>query len=293
LNTMMPQKNTIAVALIVKNEAHNLKACLDTVRDFADEIVILDSGSTDATEKVARTYTDKYYDNPIWEGFGPHRRIAQTHVNSDFLFWIDADERVTPLLKQSIQDVLAQPDEKTIYSVSRLSWFFGKFIRHSGWHPDRVVRLYRTKDTQYNDAMVHEKVEVPQDMHIKKLKGDLLHFTYQDLNHYLVKSARYAKAWADQREKQGKKSSIQKGLSHGLAQFIRIYFLKAGFLDGKQGLLLALLSMQSTFAKYADLWIRTTAKGPDRKDYIPDTTPDTTTDTTTDKPGQNFLSKDE
>ncbi len=257
---MSGKKNSIAVALIVKNEAHNLEGCLDTVKNFADEIIILDSGSTDETEKIARNYTDKYHVNSNWEGFGRQRQHAQAFVKSDFLLWIDADERVTNQLKQSIIKVLAQPDEKSVYSVSRLSWFFGRYIRHCGWYPDLVVRFYRTKDTHYNDAIVHEKVEVPKRMHITRLKGDLLHYTYQDLNHYLTKSARYAKAWADEREKQGKKSNIWKGLSHGLFRFIQMYFLKAGFMDGKQGLLLSLLSMQSTFAKYADLWIRTTKK---------------------------------
>ena len=252
----MSQKNTITIALIVKNEANNLKDCLKSVKDWVDEIIVLDSGSTDTTKDIARSFTDKVYVNKDWPGFGPQRRIAQKFVTSDYVLWLDADERVTPELRESIEYVLTNPEEKTVYSISRLSWVFGRFIYHCDWYPDYVVRLYPTQLTQYDDAFVHEKVEVPEGMTVKKLNGDAIHYTYNDLHHYLVKSARYARAWADQRKKTGGKTSISQGIIHGLARFIKMYFLKAGFLDGKQGLLLSLLSAHSTFAKYADLWTR-------------------------------------
>lgn len=250
-------KPTIAVALIVKNEAQHLKACLDTVHDWVDEIVVLDSGSTDNTEEIARSYTDKFYVNPQWPGFGPQRQLAQSYVESDYVLWLDADERVTPELKASIIDAVTNNSSNTIYQTARLSWVFGRYIKHCGWYPDRVLRLYPTKLTQYNDSLVHEKVEVSKEMQVANLKGDLIHFTYNDMNHYLVKSAGYAKAWAEQREKKGKKSSISQGILHALSCFIKMYIVKAGFLDGKQGFLLSVLSAHSTFVKYADLWIRT------------------------------------
>jgi (heptosyl)LPS beta-1,4-glucosyltransferase len=137
-----------------------------------------------------------------------------------------------------------------------LSWVFGRFIRHSGWYPDRVVRLYATAQTSYTTAPVHEQVIVPAGCTVKTLDGDLLHYTYRDLQHYLVKSAQYADLWAAERKKRGKTSSLTQGTLHALGCFLKMYLLKAGFLDGKQGLLLALLSAHSTFAKYADLWIR-------------------------------------
>lgn len=257
---MPTPKPTLAVALIVKNEAKNLKACLDTVKDWVDEIVILDSGSNDETEQVARQYTEKFFVNEEWPGFGPQRRLAQSYVESDFVLWLDADERVTPELKQSIEATLLAPQENAAYTISRLSWVFGRYIRHCGWYPDRVVRLYPTKLTQYNDALVHEKVELSKDIAVKPLQGDAIHYTYNDLHHYLVKSAGYAKAWAEQREKRGKKSSISQGIVHALACFIKMYIIKAGFLDGKQGFLLSLLSAHSTFVKYADLWIKTSTE---------------------------------
>ena len=221
---------TLSVAMIVKNEAHYLAQCLDTVKDWVDEIVILDSGSTDATQQIAEQYGAKFYQNTDWPGFGKQRQLAQQYVTSDYVLWLDADERVTPELRQ---------------------------IRYSGWYPDYVIRLYRKDFTQYGDQLVHEKVELPINTNIQKLNGDLLHYTYQNIHHYLVKSAGYAKAWANQQEKAGKKATLWQGISHAIGCFVKMYFIRLGFLDGKAGLLLAILSAHSTFVKYADLWVRT------------------------------------
>ncbi|RBM25033.1 glycosyltransferase family 2 protein [Vibrio tarriae] len=249
-------KPTLAVALIVKNEARHLDECLQTVHDWVDEIVVLDSGSHDETEQVARHYTEKFYVNAKWPGFGPQRQLAQSYVQADYVLWLDADERVTPELKQSILQAVAANKPDTLYQFARLSWVFGRFIRHSGWYPDRVLRLYPTQLTRYNDALVHEKVHVEPSMKVETLAGDAIHYTYNDVHHYLVKSAGYAKAWADQRQAKGKKASLSQGIVHAVGCFLKMYLLKRGFLDGKQGFLIALLSAHSTFVKYADLWAR-------------------------------------
>lgn len=254
----------IAAVLIVKNEAANLKACLDTVADWVDEIVIMDSGSTDQTAAIAAEYGANYHNHVDWPGFGRQRQLAQEQVTATWCLWLDADERVTPELKHQILRVCQQGPGRTVYGMSRLNWVFGRYIRHSGWYPDKVWRLYPTILTRYNDALVHEKVIMDDSMSLQMLKGDLIHYPYKDLEHYLVKSARYAKAWADGRIAKGKKGSLLDGAIHALGCFIRMYLLRLGFLDGKVGLLLALLSSHSTFVKYADLWIRTrTSKRPD------------------------------
>ena len=248
---------TLSVAMIVKNEAHHLAQCLDTIKDWVDEIVILDSGSTDATQQIAEQYGAKFYQNTDWSGFGKQRQLAQQYVTSDYVLWLDADERVTPELCQSILTAISQDTPNTVYKIPRLSEIFGSKIRYSGWYPDYVIRLYRKDFTQYGDQLVHEKVELPINTNIQKLNGDLLHYTYKDIYHYLVKSAGYAKAWAMQREKANKKATLLDGVMHALGCFMKMYLLKAGFLDGKQGFLLAILSAHSTFVKYADLWNRT------------------------------------
>nr|WP_245196060.1 glycosyltransferase family 2 protein [Aeromonas sanarellii] len=261
---MPVKKPTLAAVLIVKNEADNLRACLASLEDLVDEIVVLDSGSQDDTPAIATEFGARFFVNTTWPGFGRQRRLAQSHVQSDWVLWLDADERLTPELRSAIQDVMANPASDTIYSIPRLSWVFGRFIRHSGWYPDRVLRLYPKALTGYNEALVHEKVEVRANMKIVNLHGDLLHYTYRDLEHYLVKSAGYARAWADQRTARGKKGSLGQGLVHAVGCFLKMYLLKAGFLDGKQGLLLAILSAHSTFVKYADLWIRQQPQAPDQ-----------------------------
>ncbi len=247
---------SLTIALIVKNEAANLPACLASCIDLADQIVVVDSGSTDDTVAIAERFGTKTVMHTNWQGFGSQRQVAQSHVTGDWVLWLDADERLTPTLKVAIREAVALDERQCLYQVSRLSWVFGRFIRHSGWYPDRVVRLYATAKTGYTDAPVHEQVIVPAGCTVKTLEGDLLHYTYRNLQHYLVKSAQYADLWASERKKRGKNSSLTQGTLHALGCFFKMYLLKAGFLDGKQGLLLALLSAHSTFAKYADLWIR-------------------------------------
>ena len=247
---------SLAIVMIVKNEAATLAECLANLT-WCDEIVIVDAGSDDATLEIARQFTDKVYSEPDWQGFGIQRQRAQEKSTADWIFMIDADERVTDALRENILRVVADNDQRFVYAVPRLSWCFGKYIRHSGWYPDYVIRFYPRQKAAYGPQRVHEKLMFDDTLQVKKLQGDLLHFTYRDLEHYLVKSAQYAKEWAAQRAMQGKETSLFNGLIHGIGCFIKMYLLRAGFLDGRHGLLLAMLSAHSTFAKYADLWIRT------------------------------------
>lgn len=246
---------TLAAVLIVCNEAHNIEAALQSVQ-FADEIIVMDSGSTDDTVAIAKHYTDKVFTESDWQGYGVQRQRAQEKASADWVLMIDADERATPELQAEIKKIIASNDQTRVYAVPRLSWCFGRFIRHSGWYPDYVVRLYPRTQADYDAATVHEKLSYPPTMQLHKLRGDLLHYTYRDLQHYLVKSAAYAAAWAAQREQQGKRSNLLQGILHGVGCFVKMYIVRLGFLDGRQGLLLALLSAHSTFVKYADLWLR-------------------------------------
>lgn len=245
---------TIAAVIITQNEQDSLKDCLESLT-WVDEIIIVDSGSTDTTEDIARQYTDKFYVNDDWPGFGKQKQLAQSHANSDWILAVDADERIDDTLKANILTMLESPPENTVFDLNELTWVFGRFLKHSGWYY-RHVRLYPNELTTYNDNLVHESVIIPKDTKVAELDGDILHFSYKNLNHYLVKSAGYGKAWADQRQARGKKASLSQGIVHAFACFLKMYILKRGFLDGKQGFLIALLSAHSTFIKYADLWAR-------------------------------------
>lgn len=245
----------LSVVVLTHNEAGNLEACLASAA-WADEVIVCDSGSTDATLEIARRHGARIVEHRDWQGFGVQRQRAQAACTGDWVLMLDADERITPELRASIARVLASDDRSRAYEVARLSWCFGRYIRHSGWYPDRVLRLYPRERGGYNAALVHEKVELAPGIKVGCIAGDLLHFTYRDLQHYLVKSAGYAAAWAVQRALAGRRSSLAQGLWHGLACFLKMYLFRAGFLDGRAGFLLAVLSAHSTFAKYADLWVR-------------------------------------
>lgn len=254
MNQASQHRASIAAVIITKNEQDSLRDCLESLR-WVDEIIIVDSGSTDNTEAIAREYTDHFYVNAEWPGFGKQKQLAQSYATSDWVLAVDADERIDDTLRENILTMLTNPPENTVYNLNELTWVFGRFLKHSGWYY-RHVRLYPNQLTQYNDNLVHESVIIPEGCQVAELDGDILHYSYQNLNHYLVKSAGYAKAWADQRQARGKKASLSQGMVHALGCFLKMYLLKRGFLDGKQGLLIAVLSAHSTFVKYADLWAR-------------------------------------
>jgi (heptosyl)LPS beta-1,4-glucosyltransferase len=242
---------SISAVLIVKNEANKLPDCLKSLA-WADEIIILDSGSTDNTLEIAEEFSAKVFTNTDWQGFGIQRERAASFATSDWIFMIDADERVTPELQKSI--LLAVQQAPAIWFVNRLCWCFGRFIEHSGMHPDWVPRLYPRNQAMYDATRVHERLVNSHHLPERNLSGHLLHFIYDSIRHQQQKSAHYAEEWALQRVKAGKKASLTGAVLHALACFLRMYVFRAGFLDGKQGLLLALLLSQSTFIKYAELW---------------------------------------
>jgi len=245
---------SISAVLIVKNEAKKLSDCLKSLA-WADEIVVLDSGSSDNTLAIATEFSAKVFINTDWQGFGVQRERAASFATGDWIFMIDADERVTPELQQSILTAVQQPP--AIWFVNRLCWCFGRFIKHSGMHPDWVPRLYPRGRAIYDATRVHERLVNNQKLPEKKLAGNLLHYLYDSIRHQQQKAAHYAEEWALQRAQAGRKTSLTSASLHAFACFLRMYIFRLGFLDGKQGFLLALLLSQSTFAKYADLWNRT------------------------------------
>lgn len=252
-NSTTSPRPTLAVAMIVKNEAKVIEQCLESIAKLADEIVILDSGSTDETEAIARRYTDKFYVNNDWPGFGRQRQIAQSHVESDWILWLDADEVVTPELAESIRKVLDRNENHTVYKLNRLNWYFDRFVRYGSANPDYVIRLYRTTYTAYNNDLVHEAVIAPKGCQQLKLTGHLLHYTYVSYYDYLQKNLKYAEAWAEQRVQTGQTASIYKAIFKSLGRIFRDYLFRRGFLDGQAGIVLTALDMQYVFNKYAIL----------------------------------------
>lgn len=251
----MSAKKRLSVVMITKNEATLLPECLASVA-FADEILVLDSGSTDDTEAIARQSGAKVYTSTTWQGFGRQRQLAQQYATGDYIFMIDADERVTPTLRAAVEQVIAAPDDNAVYSCTRRNLFLGRFMRHSGWYPDTVVRLYARDSYHYNDDLVHESLQT-ESARIIPLNGDLLHLTCRDFCSFQRKQLSYAEAWAMQYYQKSKTCYYFSIFSHCAGAFLKTWLLRAGFLDGKQGLLLAIVNAQYTFNKYTALWALT------------------------------------
>lgn len=247
----MSQRQRLSVVMIAKNEAELLPEALASV-SWADEIVVLDSGSSDNTVQVAREQGAQVFQAEGWQGFGKQRQRAQAHAQGEMILMIDADERVTPELRRAIEQVLTQPASDNVYSLGRSNFFLGRFMRHSGWYPDRVMRLYPRK-LNYNDNLVHESLET-QGAPVVKLAGDLQHLTCRDLIAFQRKQMNYAEAWAQERFQRGKRCGLFSIFSHTLGAFVKTLLLRAGFLDGKQGWILAVVNAQYTFNKYSALW---------------------------------------
>jgi (heptosyl)LPS beta-1,4-glucosyltransferase len=256
-------KPTVTAILIVKNEEKQLAACLETVKGWVDEILVYDAGSTDATEAIAGSFGARFIRDADWQGFGRQRQKAQEHVRTAWCLWLDADERISPELKTSIQAALEHSRPDTVYALPRLTWAYGRFIRHCGWYPDHCLRLYPTALTRFNAALVHEKLETKPHMRIQPLEGDLLHFSYEGLEHQLTKAAKYAAAWAEERAREGKRASLSQAIAHGIFSMLRMYVLRGGFRDARAGLLLSILGGYAAFAKYAALWSYSQPKRPE------------------------------
>ena len=262
MSSNTPHEPRLSAVLITLNAADRLEACLESLAGLADEIVILDGGSKDGTADIARRHNVRLVTTIDWPGFGIQRQRAQAEARGEWILMIDSDERLSPGLREEIREAVASNDPGTAYTLPRKSWVFGRYLRHGGWWPDDVLRLYQRDRGHYTPALVHEWVELQPGTRVKRLTRPLLHHTYRDLNDYLVKSANYASAWARQRRDSGRRASIPSGLLHGLACFVRMYIIRLGFLDGRAGFLLAVLSAHSTFVKYADLWLREHDPGP-------------------------------
>ena len=242
---------SLSVILITKNEEANLKDCLESV-SFADEIIVVDSQSSDKTQEIARSFGAKLEITSDWPGFGPQKNRALNLATQDWVLSIDADERVTPELKQEILATMASANAADCYAIPRSSWYCGRFMKHSGWYPDYVNRLFKRGSAKFSDHLVHERL-LPTGSS-GKLNNHFLHYSYRDFSQVLKKVDVYSSAAAQQAFKQGKKGGLGEALVHGFWAFFRTYVLRRGFLDGKYGLALAISNAATSYYKYLKLW---------------------------------------
>ena len=241
----------LTVIVITKNEGHNIQACLKTVC-FADQIIVLDSGSTDGTTDIVKSSGAQLVQSQDWPGFGIQKNRALDLAGCDWVLSIDADERVTPELQAEIQAVLGKP-QFDVYSFPRLSSYCGQYMRHSGWYPDRVTRLFKRGSATFSNDLVHEKLITKQA--VGQLHAHMLHESFTSFEGVLDKANRYSTAGAQHLFERGKKASISQAIGHGLWAFFRTYILRLGFLDGRMGLLLAISNAEGTYYRYLKLWL--------------------------------------
>ena len=240
--------STLSVVIVAKNEAHHIEDCVKSAA-FANEVIVLDSGSTDATVAIAQAAGAKVLQTD-WPGYGPQQQRAIALAQSDWVLSLDADERIPTALQAEIQSVLMAPQFDG-YRLPRLSSFCGQFIHHSGWRPDYTLRLVRTAKAGFTDDFLHAHMTV--DGTRGDLKTSLIHESYRDLDDVLEKLNRYASGNAKDAFRRGVQSSLRKAIFRGFWAFVRTWILRAGFLDGRYGLMLAIYNAESTYYKYLKL----------------------------------------
>jgi glycosyltransferase involved in cell wall biosynthesis len=242
---------SLSLIVITKNEAHNLARCIRSV-PCADEIVVVDFQSSDGTPDIARQLSAQCYDLP-WQGFGPAKQAALARATGQWVLSLDADEELDEKLARAIERVIRQPKpEIDGYRLNRVSNFLGRWMRHSGWYPDTVLRLGRRAGMSFTGDLVHERARVEGP--VEDLDGHLLHYSDPDLEHYLRKLLRYAELSAQMLQERGRRARLWDVTARPAYQFLRTYVLQAGFLDGWPGLILAGGSAFHVFTKYARLW---------------------------------------
>lgn len=243
---------SVSAILITKNEIQNLPACLEGL-SWCIEIIVVDSGSTDGSVTLARRLGARVESRPDWAGFGPQKNRALNLAQGDWVFSIDADERVTPALAEEIQSAVQCADAPDAFSLPRLSSYCGQFMRHGGWYPDRVVRLFRRGKARFSDDIVHESLQVQG--RVGQLHNDLIHISYRSLEDVLEKMNRYSSAGAEKLATRGRRASLATALGKSLWAFIRTYVIRRGFLDGRLGFVLACGIAHETWYRYLKLWL--------------------------------------
>lgn len=239
----------VSATIITCNEAHAVADALRSV-SWADEIIIVDSGSADATLRICRDYTDKIFHRD-WTGFADQKNHAVDRASNDWILSIDADERVGPGLRGEIEDAARAGFRLRGYRIPRRAFFMGRWIRHGDWYPDCQMRLFDRRHGRWRGGRVHESVAVEGPT--GSMRGEILHYCYRDFSEYLRKLECYSTLAALDCRDRGRRATPWALVSGPLGVFARAYLLRRGFLDGVPGFAVAAMGAVSTFSKYAKL----------------------------------------
>lgn len=234
----------ISVTVLTKNSEAKLRKTLESVRTF-DEVIVLDSGSTDETEQIAKSFTNVKFFKHEFLGFGPMKKKAASFAKNEWVFNLDSDEVLSADLLKDLSE--RKLDLNLVYKVSRRNHYRGKWIKGCDWYPDSVIRLYNKTKTDYNEAKLHEKIVIQDDQRLETLSGEIFHYPYENVSQLIQKLDHYSSLYAQ--EKKAKKISLL-GLSlRSLYSFFRNYILKRGIFMGREGLLISFCSAAGVFYK--------------------------------------------
>lgn len=240
----------LSVVVITFNEEDRLRECLESIT-WADEIVVVDSESHDKTAQIAREFTERVVVRP-WPGFAPQKNFAVEQATGDWILSLDADEEVSPELRDEIREVVGRPDAADGYAVRRRNVFLGQWIRHGGLYPDWQMRLFRRGRGRFGARDVHESVDV--DGTLGRLTGALVHRSYRDIADFFDRANRYSTLAAAEIVRAGRRARARELVLRPLGRFFSMYIVQRGFLDGRKGLLLAALYAYYVFMRTAKVW---------------------------------------
>lgn len=244
----MPNPHTLSIVIVAKNEEQNIADCIASA-SFADEVLVLDSGSRDATVQIAQAAGARVFETD-WPGYGPQVARGFSLATCEWVLSLDADERISPLLRDEILEVI-RSNQHDGWRLPRLSEFCGRFIHHGGWRPDYTLRLGRRAKSSFTDHFLHAHMTV--DGSIGQLKQHIIHYSYPNMHDVLEKLDRYSTGHARDMQTSGKTGNVFKAITHAFITFLRIYVVRLGFLDGQHGLMLAIFNAEYTYYKYIKL----------------------------------------
>lgn len=247
----------ISAILIARNEADNIGACLASIA-WVDEIIVVEQGSEDDTAQIAAKRGARVIQVKDWHGFGPQKNRGLDAATGDWVLSIDADERMPFELAQEIRQAICKADangQVVVLELPRVTQFCGVWIRHCGWTPDHVLRVFRRGEARFSGDLVHERLVFDKiKVDVRRLKIPLEHYSYPTPDYYWRKLQRYSHDWAVQRHAQGQTVTMLRAALSGLAAFIRSYLFQRGFLDGAMGFAVCAMQAQAAFGKYFELY---------------------------------------
>jgi glycosyltransferase involved in cell wall biosynthesis len=239
--------------IIARDEEENIKHCIKSQQEVIDEIiVVVDSRTNDKTFEIASSFSNVKCEKVDWKGYAATKTYALSKTSNNWILWIDADEEVTHELADELKNFKCSTPEFNSYNLARRAFFLGKWIKHSGWYPARITRLFNKQFISFNDNNVHEGLNVIGS--VGQLKNDLNHYTDPSIEHYFVKFNSYTSLAAQELLSKGKTANISDIIIRPVFLFFKMYIFRLGFLDGLHGLILAVFSSAYVFTKYCKLW---------------------------------------